>query len=223
MNIDNVAIPTYVVNLKSRPDRLAHIKREFENKPEFNIKFIEAITHKIGSYGLYLSLRKVIETAQKNEDDVIIFVEDDHFFTKYYSWEYLLKNIIIAGKQETDILLGGIGGGFRSIIPIAKNRFWIDAFWCTQFVVIYKPFFSKILNTNFVKGQDVIDEWLSKLTNKKATLFPFISEQKNFGYSDITTQRNRSISEFFEYSRRVFTDFTSKAININPKNKLKQL
>lgn len=206
----NFSISTYVVNLKSRKDRLKHIQEQFKNKPEFDTHFIEACEHEIGSYGLWLSLKKVIEMAIENQDDVIIFVEDDHTFTKKYNWEFLLKNILEANKQKLDILLGGIGGGFQNAVPITKNRIWIDSFWCTQFVVIYRRFFQKILQTEF-KKEDAIDRFLSKLTTNKMTLFPFISVQEDFRYSDATleTCRDASISTYFENSSKVLNLYAS--------------
>ncbi|GJQ04854.1 glycosyltransferase family 25 protein [Capnocytophaga canimorsus] len=202
----NISIPTYIINLKYRTDRLEHIQKEFENKPEFNIEIIEAVQHKIGSYGLWLSLKKVLEKAIDNEDDVIVFVEDDHTFTENYQWDYLLKNIIDANKQGVDILLGGIGGGFKNVVPITKNRFWIDSFWCTQFTIIYKRFYHKILETEFTKD-DAIDRFLSRLTTNKMTLYPYISIQKDFGYSDATSEccRNTSISTYFQNSDQILS------------------
>ena len=41
-------IPTYVINLKKRPDRKEHILNEFIDKPEFEVKVVEAIEHTNG-------------------------------------------------------------------------------------------------------------------------------------------------------------------------------
>lgn len=212
----NISIPTYIVNLKSRKDRLAHIQKEFKNKPEFNIEIIDAVQHKIGSYGLWLSLKKVLKKAIKNDDDVIIFVEDDHSFTENYQWDYLLKNIIEANKQGVDILLGGIGGGFKNIVPITKNRFWIDHFWCTQFTIIYKHFYQRILDVEFTE-KDAIDRFLSILTSNKMVLYPFVSIQKDFGYSDATLEkfRDNTISEYFKKSETILKIYADAVQRFN--------
>lgn len=136
----NFSIPTYIVNLKSRKDRLRHIKQQFKNKYEFDIHIIEACSHEKGNIGLWQSFQKVIKIAEENDDDVIIFIEDDHIFTEYYNWSFLFNKIIEGNRQGLDILLGGIAGGFKNVIPITKNCLWLDHFWGTQFTIIYKRF-----------------------------------------------------------------------------------
>ena len=42
-----------------------------------------------------------------------------------------------------------------------------------------------MLNYSF-KGIDTADEVISQLANNKMVIYPFISEQKDFGYSDVT-------------------------------------
>lgn len=66
---------------------------------------------------------------------------------------------------------------------------WIDWFWCTQFIVVFKSLFRKILDYNF-KDNDTADGVLSVLVKDKMTVYPFISIQKNFGYSDVTRSNN---------------------------------
>lgn len=209
MNVD-FSIPTYIVNLKYRKDRLEHIKQEFKNKPEFDIHIIEACQHKKGNVGLWLSFQKIIKMAEENDDDVIIFVEDDHIFTEHYKWNSLFNNIVEGNKQSLDILLGGIMGGFKNAVPVTKNRFWIDHFWGTQFTIIYKRFFSKILTAEFNEN-DTLDDFLSNLTTNKIVLYPFISIQKEFGYSDITTSNNieGNITTYFKKSSEVLNIYAS--------------
>ena len=62
-------------------------------------------------------------------------------------------------------------------MPIAKNRYWVDWFWCTQFIVVYKKLFQKILDYEF-KDTDTADGVISMLSNNLMTLYPFISKQK---------------------------------------------
>ena len=192
-------IPTYVINLNEREERKKHIINEFKNKPEFDITFVEACYHPIGAIGLWNSIVKVIKKAIEEDNDVILVCEDDHYFTEHYRKKYLFDNIVLAHEQGADILSGGIGGlGYA--VPVSINRYWVDWFWCTQFIVIYKKFYQKILNYQF-KDNDTADGVISKLSNNKMTLYPFISRQKEFGYSDIT-QGNKDnphlITQHFE-------------------------
>lgn len=194
-------IPTYIINLKERTERKRHIIKEFKGKEEFNITLIDACTHQVGAIGLWNSIIKIIKLAEKNNDDVILICEDDHYFTKNYNKEYLIENILQAHEQGADILSGGIGG-FGYAVPVAPNRYWVNWLWCTQFIIVYKKFFKKILNYNF-KENDTADGVISKLSNNLMTLYPFISKQKEFGYSDIT-QGNKDnpnlITQHFERS-----------------------
>lgn len=187
-DIANITIPTYVINLPERKDRLSHIKEQFLNKPEFDVKIIMACKNKIGALGLWKSIRKVIELAIKNDDDVIAIVEDDHNFTRHYSKEFFLRNVIEAHQQNVDYLSGGTSG-FNHTMQVANNRFWLHPCLSTQFIVIYKKFFRKIMDEPFDK--DIIaDVKFSEMTSNKMTLFPFISIQKDFRYSDVTPIHN---------------------------------
>lgn len=192
----NIIIPTYIINLSERNDRLKHIKEQFKGKSEFDITIVDACKHEVGAVGLWLSIRKIIEMAIANDDDLIIVCEDDHEFTEHYSKEFFLKNLMEAYYQRTEVLSGGIGG-FDMAIPVTKNRFWLSAFYCTQFLVLYKSIFKKILDWDF-NEKTTADGIFSEISSYKMTLFPFISIQKEFGYSDITKSNDRrAISSLF--------------------------
>jgi hypothetical protein len=185
---NNITIPTYVINLPERNERKAYIKKQFEGKDEFEVTITEAIKNTNGALGLWLSIRKIIQIAIANDDDVIIICEDDHQFTPQYSKDYLIKNIIDAHYHGADMLSGGIGH-FAQAMPISQNRFWIDIFYSTQFLVLYRKVFQKILDNPF-DGQVTADDFLSNIASNKMVLFPFISTQIEFGYSDVTNRNN---------------------------------
>ena len=180
----DIAIPTFVINLKERKDRLNHTLSQFKNKPEFDLQVVEACTHSIGAVGLWNSIVKITQSVQSSDDDLIIVCEDDHTFTEHYERDKLIQNIIEAASQKVELLSGGIGG-FGNAVPISTNRYWVDWFWGTQFIVLYRPIFKKILDFDF-KDTDTADGVLSELTSHKMVLYPFISIQQDFGYSDVT-------------------------------------
>lgn len=184
MNNLNFFLPVYVINLKNRVDRHVNIENQFLGKSEFDLIWIEAVAHKIGAVGLWRSIVQSVQEAIIREDDIIIICEDDHVFTPSYCKEYLFSNILSSYKQGADLLSGGIGG-FGTAVPVSPNRYWIDWFWCTQFIVIFKPLFYKILAYDF-KDTDTADGVLSVIARDKMTLYPFISIQRDFGYSDVT-------------------------------------
>lgn len=180
-----LSIPTYIINLKKRTERLHHVKNEFRDKTEFKLNIIEAVEDTIGAAGLWKSMVKIVNIALENQEDIILICEDDHHFTEHYSKEFLFKNIIEANEQGADILCGGISGGFNYALPLTKNRFWVDGYWCNQFIIIYSKFFQTVLDTEFdVKKK--VDQTLSRLSPNKMVIYPFISHQKPFGYSDVT-------------------------------------
>ena len=181
-------LPVYVINLKNRTERRKHIENQFKDKSEFALNWIDAVEHPIGAVGLWKSMVNAVETAIENDDDIIIICEDDHTFTPQYSKEYLLSSIIGANEQGAELLSGGIGG-FGTAVPVAANRYWVDWFWCTQFIVVFKPLFRKILDYDF-KDTDTADGVLSAIAKDKMTMYPFVSVQTDFGYSDVTRSNN---------------------------------
>lgn len=189
----NKFIPAYIINLSEREDRLKNVLNEFKGKREFDVKIINAVKHKIGAMGLWMTIQKIIQFAIKNDDDVIIICEDDHQFTSAYNKKFLFENIIEAHYQGCDLLSGGVSGNFKSeVIPISRNRFWIQEYWCNQFIVVYRSLFERILSHKF-DIRSKVDLTISELTDKKMFLFPFISIQKIYEYSDVTARNNNDL------------------------------
>jgi len=204
MNYADIEIPVYVYNLPERPERKESIIHTFEGKPEFELHIIPAIKKERGADGLWASILNVIQNVIEGEDEVVILCEDDHVFTADYDRDLFLQDVIEAGRQGCQILYGGIGN-FHNAVPVSERRFWIDWSWCAQFMVIYRPAFEIILNAKFGKT-DVADEFLSRILPNKMTLFPFISVQKEFGYSDVTATNNKKgvLTQYFkETSKRL--------------------
>jgi GR25 family glycosyltransferase involved in LPS biosynthesis len=183
------AIPTYVINLPERKERLAHIRQQFKGRNEFDVTIVPACKHAIVHYGLWLSIRKVIQLALENEDDVIVICEDDHQFTPDYSSAHFLQQVKEANEQGTYYLSGGTGR-FEHAVPITENRFWVNHCMSAQFVVFYRPFFERILAQPFHEAI-VSDLAYPEMTNNKAVLYPFISSQRDFGCSHVTKRHKR--------------------------------
>ena len=204
-------IPVYAINMKERVERRQHIVKEFQNRKEFEFNLVEASVHSIGAVGLWKSMIRIIEKAKDRNDDVIIICEDDHYFTENYSSGLLLKEIIEAYMQKAEVLSGGVGG-FGHAIPVGFHRYKVDWFWCTQLIVIFSSFFDKMLNYSF-KDTDTADGVISQLANNKMVIYPFISEQKDFGYSDVTLsnmEQKGMIREHFQRANRLMEYIESK-------------
>lgn len=183
-------IPTYIINLETRKERRKHIYEEFRNKNEFKIEIVNAVKDEIGAVGLWKSIIKIIKIAQLAKDEIILICEDDHMFTENYDKNYLFYNIAKAEKKNVELLMGGVSG-FGMAVPVSHNLYWIDWYWGNQFIIIFKSFFETILNFEF-KNTDQADIVLSNLTSRKMVLYPFVSIQKNFGYSDVTDRNNNN-------------------------------
>jgi len=182
--MDDYPIPVYIINLKERLDRKAHILNEFKDRSEFQIHLFEAIHDPVGAVGLWKSIREIIKLAKQQEEDIVIICEDDHQFTAAYEYEAFVKNIELGAELGANILLGGVTGGFSNTLRITESLHWLDGFWGTQFVIVYRHFYDRILDEEF--DQTVVaDGKLSEMTANKFTFYPMISIQKAFGYSDI--------------------------------------
>jgi len=215
MNPENLKIPVFVANLKKRKDRLAHIKEQFEGKGEFNVTYIKAVEHEIGAVGLWHTLSKCVSLGKNNDEDFIIFCEDDHIFTENYRKKFLLKNIMLAGRKEADLLICGSAGGFSIVIPVSKDLMWVNRFWSTQFIVIYKKFFNTILKVDDFDPRKQVDNYLAEITVHKFLLFPYISKQKTFGYSDVTNYNDdfpEELEQRFEKSEK-YLDYINNIYN----------
>ena len=197
---ENFYIPTYIINLPERKDRLTHIKKQFEGKDEFDIRIIEAIKHQKGNLGLWLTIRKIVEQAIIDDHDIIIICEDDHEFTEHYVKDCFISDVIETHALGAGMLLGGVGY-FNCAALISKNKFWVGGFYCTQFTVIYKSLFQRILDQPFDE-KVAADGVFSKMTSNKLSLFPFISIQRFLGRSNINDERSRPgfIDQLFKSS-----------------------
>ncbi|MGJ1195097.1 hypothetical protein ACR777_02370 [Sphingobacterium spiritivorum] len=184
-----INIPTYVINIPKRKDRIAYIIDQFKGKREFDLYFIEASDHPIDAVGLWMTICRIINIAIEKNEDVIILCKDDHEFTNDYDPDKFIASIYEAYRLQASFLLGGILGGFSNIFPLQSGLFWLDAFFGAQFVVVFSNSYKKILEEPF-SDQDFVDEKLSEMTSNKFVIFPMISVQKEFGYSDMATNDN---------------------------------
>lgn len=92
----------------------------------------------------------------------------------------------------------------RSAVQVSENLFWVNKFTGMQFTVIFRKFYKPILDANF--GDDVItDINLSKFSDNKFVIYPYISVQENLGILMLQSQmKEKDISEIFECSMKLF-------------------
>lgn len=196
----NCAIPTYIINLKKRIDRKEHIVVQFTNRAEFNVTVIDAIEHTCGAIGLWMTIRSIAEKAIEDEQEYVIICEDDHQFTEAYSNELFYACILEANKKEADLLSGGVSWA-NGVLPVAPNLYWMEKFSGLQFTVIFKRCFRRILDADFSE-LDAADYKLSSIAGNMYFIHPFLSVQREFGYSDVTIKNNLEgrVDELFRRS-----------------------
>lgn len=100
---------TFVINLKTRPDRLEHANKEFE-KLGIKPNIFNAIQTKDGAVGCTMSHIKCLELAIEYDYDRIFICEDDITFTDAYTLKRSLGFFEKKTKKQKnwDVLI--IGG-----------------------------------------------------------------------------------------------------------------
>ncbi len=201
-----MSIPVYIVNLKKRADRRKSVVDEFEGKKQFDITICEPLPHPIGSYSLWKTFRDIVSKCKQKGYQYFIFCEDDHIFTEYYSESILIENIQTAIRYHADILLGGVSW-FDLPIQCEYNLFYVDQFNGMQFSVIFSSLYDKILDYRDTEDT-IVDLCISNLSSNIFVMWPFLSIQKEFGYSDVTSFNNTP-----NYVNHLF-EKTAKELNI---------
>jgi hypothetical protein len=191
----NATIPTYIICLSEEKEKLESIKNEFSGRREFDVTFIEPRQYDTAAIRWWHGIKDAVKLAIEKEDDVIILCTDNHQFTEHYSKEYLQQNIIEAHAEGVNYLSGATKG-FGYAIPVTENRYWIDSILLGDFIVVYRSFFTQILNESFNETV-VVDLFLSKMTSNKMVLYPFISTQKNGDHVDRSAVFNNLLETAF--------------------------
>ncbi|MBS1663082.1 MAG: hypothetical protein JST68_18710 [Bacteroidetes bacterium] len=195
-------LPVFAVNLKSRTDRHQHIRQVFSGRPEFELTIVQAEEHTTGAIGLWNTIVKLISKVEQAGYEYIILCEDDHQFTEDYSPAALFDRIDEAIAHDADVLLGG-PSWFSGALQVSPDLFWVDRFAGLQFTVLFRKFFPRILRADFRRG-DAADYKIADLSENKYFIYPSISTQIEFGYSDATPTNNDPgrVDKLFDVSRK---------------------
>ncbi len=201
----NHPISVLAPNLARRTDRKSALEAQFAGKKEFSLSIVPAIEHPLrGAWGLWRTFIKIVKSQKDADVPFFVFCEDDHTFTDDYTFERLNASILKADAFGADILSGGVSW-FRDAFQCGGNLFWLDRFNGMQFTVIFRRFYDRILEANKSEGY-VTDIRLSELSDRIFMMYPFISIQKEFGYSDVTFSNNKEgqVQSLFELSMAKF-------------------
>lgn len=184
-----IPIQTYAINLAKRTQRREHIINQFKGKTEFSLILFPAIEHEKGAFGLWKSIQQIVRNEADKESDYFLLCEDDHIFTEDYTPELLQQCIIQAQSLNADLLSGGVSW-FDNAMQITEHLFWLHIFNGMQFTIVFKKFYQPILDAQFDE-MVVADISLSGITDNKFVIYPYISTQKEFGYSDVTSKNGK--------------------------------
>ncbi len=201
-------IPVFAINLKKRPERKTHTVAEFTGRDEFQLEVVTAIEETNGRMGLWKTIRQVVSHMKEMDMAYGIICEDDHYFTGNYSTALLLDSIQECQQLQADTLLGGVSW-FQGFVPVAENLCWIERFTGLQFCVVFRQFYDQILEADFSE-RDAADLKFWELSEKIFLLHPFISKQKEFGYSD-TTERNNEAGVVTRHFDRISAEIAGIA------------
>lgn len=177
-------IPTYVINLRKRTDRKENVLREFAGREEFKVAIVEAIEHKRGATGLWLTIMDILQNRVGSTEDFILICEDDHQFTESYTKDYLARSIHEAAERDADVLSGGVSW-LDDCFQVSENLFSVRKFSGLQFTILFRRCFDSLLKATF-GPRDAADALISELTQTKFVIYPFCSTQRDYGYSDAT-------------------------------------
>lgn len=184
-----MSIPVYVPNLPCRADRKASIITQFVDKPQFLLSVLTPEDDRKGYVSLWKTFYNVVKVESEKKSNFFVFCEDDHVFTDEYDFETFLSLVNAAQKLGADLLLGGVSW-MDDPLQISDNLFWLNKFNGMQFSVVFNSFYKKILSTGPMGWDHVTDIYLSELSSSIFVAFPFLSVQKEFGYSDVTENNN---------------------------------
>ena len=179
----------YVANLPERKERKMSILEQFNDRSEFQVQIVPAIKHEMGAKGLWETFIGVLKREIESNSPYFIFCEDDHVFTEDYNREFFDKQVSQAKEYGADLLSGGVSW-MKNPIQCSENMFWISHFTANQFIVVFHRLYQKILESNVGGRYFVLDRKLSDLSDSTFVTYPFISIQKEFGYSDATPYNN---------------------------------
>lgn len=207
MDVSTFSLPTYVIHMKDRIERMEHIKKQFEGRKEFDLHIVDACQETNGALGLWKSICKIVSAAKQADEELVIICEDDHTFEPTYDKTSFVHQLMLAHVMGAEMLNGGVGS-IGNLVSLGNGLYWIDHFWCTQFIVIYQRAYDKILQASFGL-RDVADERLCQILTSKMAICPFISSQAYFGYSDVTSSNDSdaNILRHFDASKRIYRSY----------------
>lgn len=179
----------YILNMPQRQERRESVKKTFEGKDCFIPHFVTPVNHPEPRVSHWLTFLNLTKEAKALGLDHFVFCEDDHVFTMHFDEKLFFSILKEADHLKADILMGGVSW-MATPIQVSDHLFWLEQFNGTQFVIVFNRFYDKILFSNWQESSVVTDFHLSANSENIFVMYPFISVQQDFGYSDVTPFNN---------------------------------
>jgi GR25 family glycosyltransferase involved in LPS biosynthesis len=205
-------IDTFVINLDSRPDRWANIKRHFKGA-DFKFHRISAVVNKVGAYGTFLSFIKAIKLAKKEGLSEVLILEDDCLPKRGFKQRWAtIKEWLDANPTKWDIYSGGATHIYMpKLIGESKDIKFYNPMWstCAHWIYIQSRVYDKLLDhykqySFACKYFPLLNADIHNNLFKTVISYPFLAYQES-GFSNLSkTRRNRE--KVFKEAERALHD-----------------
>ena len=208
-----------VINLNSRRDRWRKIQERFEDS-DIRLKRIEALEHKVGSYGLFRSFIKAIEYARDRKLPNVLILEDDCLPVDGWKEKWsVIQNWLSKNPEKWEIYSGG-SGVIKNPVEVGRvgNTVFYDpeistaSHWLYMEQRVYTKaikYFRSVCSDTKYDPKNGIDIRMHRL--KTIISYPFIAYQES-GYSNVL-RSDRHLEELFRKSEDSLRRRTRKKRN----------
>ncbi len=185
------AIPVYIINLDSRPDRWEKIRNQCLKCGIHPIR-ISAIQAKPGWHGCGLSHKKVAEIAKQKNHDWYLILEDDAEFSQN-DWDRFRKLLPYLWEHQNDweIFNGGFGELYSFKLINKEPIIYTCNTTSSHFYLINKRGMEKILKWTIKELP--IDNYAGNVSVMIGT-YPFVATQA-VSNSDLHYSENSNASQ----------------------------
>ena len=179
----------YVINLLERTDRFEILKKDFNS---YNLIRVEALKHRNGKIGCFLSHQRCIEIAKSKNLPYICVIEDDCVPCENFKERLESIKQYLDTHNDWQLFIGG--GCFtkenniiKKIDYSAHKLVLVDLISCTHFIIYHNSVYDFFLNYPVYKKRIAIDKcWWGHL--KAIVPLPFLAHQRPY-YSNISNKQ----------------------------------
>ena len=203
--MDPKELPTFVINMKSRPDRWKHIQKEFAT---WNLERIEAPHTKPGWKGCTISHRKCIELAKERRYPWTLILEDDATLSleAFKRFKELLP-LLWKTRKEWDVFNGGFSTVHTAYVLQTSPPLFLATGWGAHFCLVSASSYDKILHLVTKNPVMAIDNYYSQPIIHMLCTYPHLSIQipgksdnweKYINYASSFKKSNQTLKKVLE-------------------------